>query len=70
MQMSVTQAVAANFLGKAPTWYKQAIVAFLIINPILSVIIPSVAGWALVLESIFTLAMALKCYPLQPRVCC
>jgi NhaB family Na+:H+ antiporter len=66
MQMSVTQAVAANFLGKAPTWYKQAIAAFLIINPILFVINPYVAGWALVLEFIFTLAMALKCYPLQP----
>ena len=25
-----------------------------------------VAGWALILEFIFTLAMALKCYPLQP----
>ena len=25
-----------------------------------------VAGWLLVLEFIFTLAMALKCYPLQP----
>ena len=24
------------------------------------------AGWALVLEFIFTLAMALRCYPLQP----
>ncbi|MBL4631826.1 MAG: sodium/proton antiporter NhaB [Paraglaciecola sp.] len=66
MQMSIHQAVAANFLGKAPTWYKQAIVAFLIINPILFIINPYVAGWALVLEFIFTLAMALKCYPLQP----
>ena len=26
----------------------------------------AVAGWALVLQFIFTLAMALKCYPLQP----
>jgi NhaB family Na+:H+ antiporter len=66
MQMSVPQAVAANFLGKAPSWYKQAIVAFLIINPILFIINPYIAGWALVLEFIFTLAMALKCYPLQP----
>ncbi|MFQ3191498.1 MAG: NhaB family Na+:H+ antiporter [Paraglaciecola sp.] len=66
MQMSVPQAVAANFLGKAPTWYKQAIVAFLIINPILFIFSPYIAGWALVIEFIFTLAMALKCYPLQP----
>lgn len=27
---------------------------------------PAVAGWLLVGEFIFTLAMALKCYPLQP----
>ena len=27
---------------------------------------PYLAGWALVLEFIFTLAMALRCYPLQP----
>lgn len=66
MQMSVPQAVAANFLGKAPSWYKQTIVAFLIINPILFVFSPYLAGWALVVEFIFTLAMALKCYPLQP----
>jgi len=66
MQMTVPQAVAANFLGKAPTWYKQAIIAFLIINPFLFIFNPYIAGWALVLEFIFTLAMALKCYPLQP----
>jgi NhaB family Na+:H+ antiporter len=66
MQMSVPQTVAANFLVKAPTWYKQAIVAFLIISPILFIINPYAAGLALVLEFIFTLTMALKCYPLQP----
>jgi NhaB family Na+:H+ antiporter len=65
MQMLVPRAVAANFLGKAPTWYKQAIVAFLIINPILFVFNPFIAGWGLVIEFIFTLAMAIKCYPLQ-----
>ena len=27
---------------------------------------PFIAGWVLVIEFIFTLAMALKCYPLQP----
>ncbi|NIG87628.1 hypothetical protein M5J15_05160 [Serratia symbiotica] len=27
---------------------------------------PFVAGWLLVIEFIFTLAMALKCYPLLP----
>jgi NhaB family Na+:H+ antiporter len=33
---------------------------------VLFVLSPVVAGWALVLEFIFTLAMALRCYPLQP----
>ena len=56
-----------NFLGHAPNWYKITIVAFLLLNPILLLIAgPYIAGWALVLEFIFTLAMALKCYPLQP----
>lgn len=63
---TIAAALAANFLGHAPHWYKRAIVAFLILNPILFVLSPYVAGWALVLEFIFTLAMSLRCYPLQP----
>ena len=56
-----------NFLGHAPDWYKKTIVAFLVLNPFLLLIAgPYIAGWVLVLEFIFTLAMALKCYPLQP----
>ena len=55
-----------NFLGQAPNWYKLSIIAFLFINPILFLQNPYLAGWALVVEFIFTLAMALKCYPLQP----
>ncbi|PCI63141.1 MAG: sodium/proton antiporter NhaB [Kordiimonadales bacterium] len=56
-----------NFLGNSAEWYKMTILAFLIINPILFFAVdPYVAGWVLVLEFIFTLAMALKCYPLQP----
>lgn len=56
-----------NFLGHAPVWYKQAILAFLIINPLLLFVAgPFVTGWVLIGEFIFTLAMALKCYPLQP----
>ncbi len=58
-----------NFLGNSPSWYKKSIIAFLLINPLL-VMIPdigyTVAGWALIIEFIFTLALALKCYPLQP----
>jgi len=56
-----------NFLGNTAEWYKMTILAFLIINPILFFYVdPYIAGWALVIEFIFTLAMALKCYPLQP----
>jgi NhaB family Na+:H+ antiporter len=56
-----------NFLGESPTWYKQTIIGFLVLNPILlGVAGPVVAGWALIAEFIFTLALALRCYPLQP----
>lgn len=53
------------FLGNAPLWYKMAIIGFLILNPILLTTAgPFIAGWALIAEFIFTLTMALKCYPL------
>ncbi|MCH7806080.1 MAG: sodium/proton antiporter NhaB [Proteobacteria bacterium] len=56
-----------NFLGNSPDWYKVAIIGFLIINPIILYLMGSyVMGWLLIGEFIFTLAMALKCYPLQP----
>lgn len=56
-----------NFLGDAPEWYKNCIIAFLLINPLIFFFIsPFLAGWLLVAEFIFTLSMALKCYPLQP----
>ena len=66
MQKSPLNAFYQNFLGHSPDWYKLAIIACLIINPILFALDPYIAGWALVIEFIFTLAMALKCYPLQP----
>lgn len=48
-------------------WYKQTIVAFLLLNPLcLWLAGPYLTGWLLVVEFIFTLAMALKCYPLLP----
>ena len=54
-------------MGESPAWYKRTIVAFLLINPILLVTVnPFVTGWFIVLEFIFTLAMALRCYPLGP----
>jgi len=61
------RAFTENFLGEAPDWYKLAIVLFLIANPILLYTAgPFLTGWILIAEFIFTLAMALKCYPLQP----
>ncbi len=56
-----------NFLGNSADWYKNTIIAFLIINPIIWFSgLHFLAGWVLVGQFIFTLAMALKCYPLQP----
>jgi NhaB family Na+:H+ antiporter len=55
-----------NFLGNAASWYKLTIILFLIVNPLVMLIDPFLAGWVLVGEFIFCLAMALKCYPLQP----
>ncbi|MEH6443400.1 MAG: sodium/proton antiporter NhaB [Oceanospirillaceae bacterium] len=67
MTTSIPQSIFKNFLGSSPVWYKQAIIAFLIINPFLLWMAgPTVAGWVLIFEFIFTLALALKCYPLQP----
>jgi NhaB family Na+:H+ antiporter len=63
----MAQAFAHNFLGQSPRWYKASIVAFLLLNPLLFFAVsPAAAGWCLVIEFIFTLAMALKCYPLMP----
>lgn len=67
MTAHVGRALGQNFLGHAPIWYKYTIVAFLIINPLVAFLGNDVAaGWLLLGEFIFTLAMALKCYPLQP----
>jgi NhaB family Na+:H+ antiporter len=67
MTTTLPRAFRDNFLGDAPDWYKLSIVAFLAVNPIILMLLgPGVAGWALIAEFIFTLAMALKCYPLQP----
>ncbi len=63
---SLKSAFIDNFLGSAPGWYKKTIIAFLLINPLLLLISPTLVGWCLILEFIFTLAMALRCYPLQP----
>jgi Na+:H+ antiporter, NhaB family len=68
--MTLLAAFARNFLGHAPDWYKLLIVGFLVVNPLALWLGGSygavLAGWLLLLQFIFTLAMALKCYPLQP----
>ena len=67
MPKSIALSFLDNFLGNAAGWYKLTIIGFLIMNPIVLVVLGSfVAGWLLVAEFIFCLAMALKCYPLQP----
>ncbi|AZD35766.1 Na+/H+ antiporter NhaB [Pseudomonas chlororaphis subsp. aurantiaca] len=67
MSGSLAQAFAHNFLGHSPRWYKASILAFLLLNPLLLFTVgPVAAGWMLVAEFIFALAMALKCYPLMP----
>lgn len=67
MEQTLSSAFSRNFLGQSPIWYKKAILAFLVLNPILMVTAgPFVTGWVLIGQFIFTLAMALKCYPLQP----
>ena len=61
------------FLGNAPGWYKSIIIGFLIMNPILYILLNSsglngnfIIGWVFLIQFIFTLALALNCYPLQP----
>ena len=67
MTGTLSQAFARNFLGHAPGWYKLAVIGFLVANPLVLVLAgPAVTGWVLLAEFIFTLAMALRCYPLQP----
>ena len=71
--MNMFQIISKMFLGNSPIWYKSTIIIFLILNPILLFLFntlglngPFIIGWIFLLEFIFTLALALKCYPLQP----
>lgn len=66
MEISTSRALWRNFLGQSPDWYKLTLIVFLAINPVVFFFNPFIAGWLLVAEFIFTLAMALKCYPLLP----
>ena len=54
------------FLGNSPRWFKWTILACLVFNVFSYFVLgPSVTAWLFIAEFIFTLAMALKCYPLQ-----
>jgi len=65
MRDTLGKAFIENFLGGSPDWYKVTILGFLVINPFVAVYIGGFeAGWLLIAEFIFTLTMALKCYPL------
>lgn len=55
-----------NFLGSSPRWFKYTMIAFLIFNVFSFYILgPVITAWLFIAEFIFTLALALKCYPLQ-----
>ncbi|MBL4612119.1 MAG: sodium/proton antiporter NhaB [Emcibacter sp.] len=71
MAKSIASGLAKNFLGHSPEWYKLTIIGFLVLNPLVLWALGMeeggyIVGWMLVVEFIFTLAMALKCYPLLP----
>jgi len=67
MTQTMRKAFTENFLGRSPDWFKLVIIGFLILNPIVAFTLGAfIAGWLLIAEFIFCLAMALKCYPLQP----
>ncbi len=67
MTRTLTRSLMGNFLGGAAGWYKRAVLLFLLVNPLLLLLVgPFFTGWLLLAEFIFCLAMALKCYPLQP----
>ncbi|CAL2105857.1 Na(+):H(+) antiporter NhaB [Tenacibaculum sp. 190524A02b] len=54
------------FLGNSPKWFKMTMLGFLIFNVFsLFVFGKTITAWLFIGEFIFTLAMALKCYPLQ-----
>ncbi len=54
------------FLGRSPLWFKTVMISFLVFNVFSYFILgPVITAWLFIGEFIFTLAMALKCYPLQ-----
>ncbi|MEH6405869.1 MAG: sodium/proton antiporter NhaB [Leeuwenhoekiella sp.] len=55
-----------HFLGNSPRWFKLTMVGCLLFNIFAFFVLgPVITAWLFIAEFIFTLAMALKCYPLQ-----
>ena len=55
-----------SFLGNSPRWFKYTMIGFLVFNVISYFLLgKTITAWIFIAEFIFTLAMALKCYPLQ-----
>jgi len=55
-----------EFLGNSPNWFKLSILVFLVLCfPLKMIVGTTVLGWMFLAMFILTLAMALKCYPLQ-----
>lgn len=56
----------SEFLGNSPHWFKTLILAFLVgAYPLTLILGETIMGWAFIMMFIMTLALALKCYPLQ-----
>lgn len=57
--------LGVNFLGNTPKWYKVSILVFMVFNVFSYFVLgPTITAWIFIAEFIFTLAMALKAYPL------
>jgi len=55
-----------QFLGNSPSWFKFTMIGFLVFNVFSYYVLgETVTAWVFIAEFIFTLALALKCYPLQ-----
>ena len=62
----MTRIAYKEFLGNSPDWFKLSILIFLgLCFPLKMVVGTTVLGWMFLAMFILTLAMALKCYPLQ-----
>ena len=62
----MTRIAYKEFLGNSPDWFKISILVFLVLCvPLKMVVGTTVLGWMFLAMFILTLAMALKCYPLQ-----